>query len=294
MQDCMQLSVQQFLSLLGDRCYGNQSSKATGTSLTRDVGVQCTIPDVAHKEVQTDPGDGQSVPPSEIDIPRDTPVPEEPEVMQTEPPGKRTREDSPTQSGDTEADQSSSETADSAAPCPSAAPALSKRARVTPDDNESLIAVAGEQLIDVAETTAPMSSATSSTHTCGGGEISTLQIQIGPPDRQPGEAPQQRSSAVAVSGQNRGRQRISFSGGDDPPLMRPPPLPSKPPPVTGRHGSVSPAGLLGQPPFDPPGVGRASVRSRSRSAQRSDRFSDGCTSGEGIFGRRPPNSNDQA
>ena len=54
LQDCMQLSVQQFLALLDNHRCAIGPCKATN-SKTRDIGVQCRIPDMAHKEVQTDP-----------------------------------------------------------------------------------------------------------------------------------------------------------------------------------------------------------------------------------------------
>ena len=86
--------------------------------------------------------------------------------------------------------------------------------------------------------------------------------------------------AIATSDQNRGRQRISWSG-DDQPLMRPPPPPPQPPPISGRLGSVSPAGFFSpvQSPSELSRVGGVSVRSRS--AQRPGRRSDGSVSAPG-------------
>ena len=53
MQDCMHLSLQQFLGLLNDHRCATQTPVAAG-SPTRDVGVQCGVSDIMDKEVQTD------------------------------------------------------------------------------------------------------------------------------------------------------------------------------------------------------------------------------------------------
>ena len=77
-QDCMQLSLQQLLTLLSDHSCTAQSSKATSTSTrTRDIGIQCHIPETAHVGVQTDPTAHRSVPLLEEDIHRDVAVVED-------------------------------------------------------------------------------------------------------------------------------------------------------------------------------------------------------------------------
>ena len=61
-QDCMQLTVRQFLTLLSDSHRATQSAEAASAT-TNDVGVQCSISDMLHRQAQTDPADEQPVPP---------------------------------------------------------------------------------------------------------------------------------------------------------------------------------------------------------------------------------------
>ena len=97
-KDCMQLSLQQLLSLLNSTHCASQSCKGTSTS-TRDVGVQCVRPDVTDSEVQTDPVDDEPASLPETAISQDVATAEEgdTEEMATETSGKRSREDSPTE-----------------------------------------------------------------------------------------------------------------------------------------------------------------------------------------------------
>ena len=57
----MNLTVRQFLTLLSDSRRATQRSEAANTA-TNDVGVQCSISDMVHRPVQTDPADDQPVP----------------------------------------------------------------------------------------------------------------------------------------------------------------------------------------------------------------------------------------
>ena len=58
----MQLTVRQFLTLLSDSRRATQSAEAASAT-TNDVGVQCSISDMLHRQAQTDPADEQPVPP---------------------------------------------------------------------------------------------------------------------------------------------------------------------------------------------------------------------------------------
>ena len=60
-RDCMNLTVRQFLTLLSDSRRTTQRSEAANTA-TNDVGVQCSISDMVHRPVQTDPADDLPVP----------------------------------------------------------------------------------------------------------------------------------------------------------------------------------------------------------------------------------------
>ena len=115
-----------------------------------------------------------------------------------------------------------------------------------------------------------------------GKEVATLQIQIGPPDRPatPSDETPQRTPAVAMSDQNRGRQRISWSGNDQP-LMRPPPhlhshRPSVDDSVPCPQRAFSP--LFSRRLNDPRSVVYPSVRARHRGLGRR---SDGSASAPG-------------
>ena len=279
-QDCTQLSVQQFLALLDNHRCAIGPCKATNPE-TRDIGV----PDMAHMEVQTDPPDNQSVALPEADISGEVLVIEgdDPEETHTEASGKRSREDSPTQTAATGHAASRLAMADAVPLRPSETPTTAKRTRVVPDRSPPPACAVQGQSVNVEEMA--ISSATlASEPTRGseGKEVATLQIQIGPPDRPatPSEETPQRTPAIVMSDQNRGRQRISWSG-DDQPLMRPPPPPPQPPPISGRLGSVSPAGFFSpvQSPYERSKVGGVSVRSRS--AQRPGQRSDGSASATG-------------
>ena len=173
--------------------------------------------------------------------------------------------------------------ADAAPPRPSETPTTTKRARVVTDHSPPPACAVQGQSVNVEEiATSSATLASEPTRGPEGKEVATLQIQIGPPDRPatPSEETPQRTPAIATSDQNRGRQRISWSG-DDQPLMRPPPPPPQPPPISGRLGSVSPAGFFSpvQSPSELSRVGGVSVRSRS--AQRPGRRSDGSVSAPG-------------
>ena len=99
-QDCMQLSLQQLLALLSNHSCTAQSCKATGINTrTRDIGIQCNIPETAHMGVQTDPTIHRSVPLLEAGIHRDVAVVEDGGIneVSTDASSKRSREDSPTQ-----------------------------------------------------------------------------------------------------------------------------------------------------------------------------------------------------
>ena len=296
LQDCLQLPLQQFLAVLDDHRRAAQSSQGTSTS-TRDVGVQCAILDFVHRETQTDPLDGHSVgqpaPLPETDTSRDVPAAERDgteEITAETPGGKRSREDSPIQPPAPNETVSSPVGTDDTTSRPPETPASTKRARVAPD-HEPTPLPASHGLTGDAERAASESTATN-LPTRGAlvrGEVSTLQIHIGPRATPSREPPHHRPDTV-LSEQSRGRQRISWSE-EDPPLMGPPP---PPPPIIGRRGSTSPARSISpaQSPSEILRLGGPPIRSRS--GQRAGRGSGGSVSvsGEKNMGHRNSNTNE--
>ena len=149
-QYCMQLSLQQLLTLLSDHSCTAQSSKATSTNTrTRDIGIQCHIPETAHVGVQTDPTAHRSVPLLEEDIHRDVAVVEDggANEIPTDASSKRSREDSPIQppaSGPTLSPSRSAGMDDTDAH-PQEVPTTTKRARVARDsESPSFSTVQGQ------------------------------------------------------------------------------------------------------------------------------------------------------
>ena len=183
-QDCMQMSLQQFLALLSDHCRTTQASKATST-LTREIGVQCSLPGPggADKAVQTDHVEHQDIP--EADVPDTAPTAMEGDVAEeaSEASCKRSREESPADQSVPKATISNPTRADDTTPQPPPS-STTKRARVAlsrdlpltlsaklPQGEEDSIADRG------------ISTPISANDPGAEGDVarSTLQIQIGPP-----------------------------------------------------------------------------------------------------------------
>ena len=269
-QDCLQLSLQQFLALLSNHCCATHSCRATSTT-TSDVGVQCDLPDVAHKEVQTDASSDQCTPVFEANITQDTTGTDKVDLGQSgvETSGKRTREESPIQPHALEQTSTRAVSTGDASFRPSVTPTSTKRARVAPGCQPAPTPPEQEQSEDAeqhameSETTAPPSPRQPQR-----GEVSTLEIHIGP--RPTGKS--QENPNTPQPDQSRGRQRISWT--DDPPPMGPPP---PPPPISSRLGSVSPVTFF-SPAQSPSELSKAAdAPTRSRSTQRPTRGQDGPT-----------------
>ena len=289
-QDCMQLSLQQLLALLGDHSCTAQPCKVTSTSTrTRDIGIQCHIPETAEIGAQTDPTAHQSVPLLEEGIHREVAVVVDGGTNETPTDGssKRSREDSPIQPPASGPTPSPSAGMDDADVHPQEIPTTPKRARVARNHIEH-----------------PSEPATLPAGT-------TMQIP-----------------AASLSTQSRDRQRISWS--DDPTLMKPPPPPPRPPPISGRLGSVPSVSFFSPTqspsemtkPSDAPVRSRSAQRTspqtprkrlgfgspmsifspaqsasqlssgRSSSAQRAGPWSGNSAAGDGLFGRRSSFSSD--
>ena len=285
----MQMSLQQFLAVLSDHCRTTQASKATST-LTREIGVQCSLPGPggADKAVQTDHVEHQDIP--EADVPDTAPTAMEGDVAEeaSEASCKRSREESPADQSVPKATISNPTRADDTTPQPPPS-STTKRARVAlsrdlpltlsaklPQGEEDSIADRG------------ISTPISANDPGAEGDVarSTLQIQIGPPNKPdtPAVGACRQTPTTTPSEQGRNRQRIGWPE-SRPSQMQPPPLPKRPPPISARLGPVSPMSF--------PAAQTASERSntsdgtfRSRSMQRSDRRSESSTSRERPLGRR--------
>ena len=149
-QDCLQLFLQQFLTLLSNHRCAIEPCTATDSE-TRDIGVQCltllgnhrcaigpyTASETRDIGVQCRIPDNKSVALPEEDTPGEVTVIKggDPEEIQlhTEASGKRSREVSPTQTTATGPALSRSAMTDAVTLRPSETPTTAKRARVAPD-----------------------------------------------------------------------------------------------------------------------------------------------------------------
>ena len=293
-QDCMQLSLQQFLALLSDQCRAAEPSKVTST-LTRDVGVQCGAPGVADTAVQTDPPDCQDIP--EAAIPNTSPNAMESDVSEaaSEAACKRSLEESPGEPSVPKTATSNAARINDGTPQPPETPSSTKRARVTPSQGPppapSEKPPLGEEE-SRADQGIPTPMPANDPGAKGDVARSTLRIQIGPPDKPEtpaAEAPPQ-APVIAASEQARNRQRIGWPE-SGPPQMRPPPLPARPPPVSARLGSISSAdSSAARTLLERSNLSDGAVRSRS--VQRSGRRSESSISRERPYGRRSSYSGD--
>ena len=292
-QDCMQLSLEQFLALLGDHCRVTQPSKGTST-LTRDIGVQCSVSGVSDTAVQTDPPDYQDIPEAEIHITSPNTMEGDVSEAASEASGKRSLEESPGEPSAPEMVTSNPAGISKTTPQPPETPSSTKRARVSQSQGPLLAPSAKPPLGEEesgAERAIPTPTSANDPGAKGDVVRSTLRVHIGPPDKPetPAMDASRQNPVTTPSEQTRSRQRIGWPENSSS-QMRPPPLPTRPPPISARLGAVSSVDLsAAQMPSERSNFSDGAVRSRS--VQRAGRRSES-TSRERPYGRRCSYSGD--